>query len=417
MRTADKSMTKRDIYHQLPLLPLVIFAASSALLFWRLGFSWLADPIAPGGTYLLKSVAGLAKDALFVPLKPLMYGLIILSIGSSIAISTGGAGAKFLRVAAFFISFSLIGMAIAIVCYFVFSGINVFPIEGVGGSLKNSEPFLAKIYGVVTSALMVSIYTGLILGSALKRLDLGREADKISDLFIAGFRKFLQYSIPLAVFGGVTIALSDEQGVANLGNLAKILLPYGIAMGLTWTVIALVTTRIQGRGFGFVFRAVAPQALVAFSTSSSMATLTATKEACSQLGANGDEATPFYTVGATINMVGTLIGLLLVSLYAMSAFGLSVGLGDALLVGLQSMIFATAAAGTPSASVVLIQDILTSQGVSAEYASFVTTLILTIDVLILDRLRTVLNTQSDSMSTANGLKVYYKTPKTLVDEA
>ena len=402
--------------HNIPLLLLVAIAAGLAFLFWALGFSWLADPIAPGGTYLLKSIAGLAKDALFVPLKPLMYGLIILSIGSSIAISTGGAGAKFLRVAAFFVGFSLVGMAIAIVCYFVFSGINVFPTEGVGGSLKNSEPFLAKIYGVVTSALMVSIYTGLILGSALKRLDLGREADKISDLFIAGFRKFLQYSIPLAVFGGVTIALSDEQGVANLGNLAKILLPYGIAMGLTWTVIALVTTRIQGRGFGFVFRAVAPQALVAFSTSSSMATLTATKEACSQLGANGDEATPFYTVGATINMVGTLIGLLLVSLYAMSAFGLDVGLGDALLVGLQSMIFATAAAGTPSASVVLIQDILTSQGVSAEYASFVTTLILTIDVLILDRLRTVLNTQSDSMSTANGLKLYYKTPKTLVDE-
>jgi Na+/H+-dicarboxylate symporter len=148
-----------------------------------------------------------------------------------------------------------------------------------------------------------------------------------------------------------------------------------------------------------------------------MATLTATKEACSELGAGGDEATPFFTVGATINMVGTLIGLLLVCLYAMSAFGLTVGLGDALLVGLQSMIYATAAAGTPSASVVLIQDILTSQGVSPEYASFVTTLILTIDVLILDRIRTVLNTQSDSMSTANGLKLYYKTPKTLVDQA
>jgi len=148
-----------------------------------------------------------------------------------------------------------------------------------------------------------------------------------------------------------------------------------------------------------------------------MSTLTATKESCSELGASGYEAAPFVTVVATINMVGTLIGLLLVCLYAMSAFGLQVGIGDALLVGLQSMIYATAAAGTPSASVVLIQDILTSQGVSADYAAFVTTLILTIDVLILDRIRTVLNTQSDSMSTANGLKLYYKTPKTLVDDA
>lgn len=401
--------------HDIPLLLLVVAAAGLAVLFWALGFSWLAEPIAPGDTYLLKSIAGLAKDALFVPLKPLMYALIILSIGSSLAISTGGAGAKFIRVLGFFIGFSLIGMAIAISSYFIFSGINVFPAEGAGGDLKDSAPFLGKIYGVVTSELMISIYTGLILGAALKRLDLGREADRISDLFIAGFRKFLQYTIPLAVFGGVTIALADEQGVANLGNLARILLPYGLAMGLTWLIIVFVTARIQGHGVGFVLRAVAPQALVAFSTSSSMATLTATKEACSELGASGDEATPFFTVGATINMVGTLIGLLLVCLYAMSAFGLEVGLGDALLVGLQSMIYATAAAGTPSASVVLIQDILVSQGVSAEYASFVTTLILTIDVLILDRVRTVLNTQSDSMSTANGLKLYYKTPKTLVE--
>ena len=403
--------------HDIPLLLLVVIAAGLAVLFWALGFSWLAQPIAPGGTYLLKSIAHLAKDALFVPLKPLMYSLIILSIGSSLAISTGGTGAKFLRVLGFFVGFSLVGMALAIISFFLFPGIDVFPSQGVGGELKNSAPFMAKIYGVVTSALMISIYTGLFLGAALKRLELGREADRISDLFIAGFRKFLQYTIPLAVFGGITIALSDKEGVANLGNLARILLPYSIAMGLTWSIIVFVTSRIQGRGLGFVLRAVAPQALVAFSTSSSMATLTATKEACSELGANGDEATPFFTVGATINMVGTLIGLLLVSLYAMSAFGLSVGLGDAVLVGFQSMIFATAAAGTPSASVVLIQDILTSQGVSAEYASFVTTLILTIDVLILDRIRTVLNTQSDSMSTANGLKLYYKTPKTLASES
>ncbi len=402
--------------HNIPLLLLVVIAAGLAILFWALGFTWLAEPIAPGGTFLLKSIAGLAKDALFVPLKPLMYALIILSIGSSLAISTGGFGAKFTRVLAFFVTFSLIGMALAIACFFAFSELTVFPSSGVGGSLKPSAPFMAKIYGVVTSALMISIYTGIVLGAALKRLDLGREADAISDLFIRGFRKFLQYTIPLAVFGGITIALSDEKGVATLGNLGRILLPYGIAMGATWLIMVAVTAYIQGRGAKFILRAVAPQALVAFSTSSSMATLTATKQACSDLGANGDESTPFFTIGATINMVGTLIGLLLVSLYAMRAFGLEVGLADALLVGFQSMIFATAAAGTPSASVVLIQDILVGNGVSADYAAFVTTLILTIDVLILDRIRTVLNTQSDSMSTANGLKLYYKKPKILSEE-
>jgi len=249
---------------------------------------------------------------------------------------------------------------------------------------------LSKIYGVFTSPLMISIYAGVMLGKALTRLDLGTQADKVSDLFIAGFRKFLQYTIPLAVFGSITLALNSPGGVQTLGNLVPLLMPYLMAMILTWVLIVGVTAAMQKRGIMFVLQAVLPQGLVAFSTSSSMATLPATRMACTQLGANADESTPFYTIGATINMVGTLIGLLLLSLYA---------------------------AGTPSASVVLLQDILVSQGVSAEYASYVTGLIITIDTLILDRLRTVLNTQSDSMSTANGLKLYYKKPKTLDDAA
>ncbi|MBT4996896.1 MAG: cation:dicarboxylase symporter family transporter, partial [Hellea sp.] len=228
------------------------------------------------------------------------------------------------------------------------------------------------------------------------------------------FRKFLQYTIPLAVFGSITLALNKPGGFENLVKLLNLTIPYIFSMAIVWIIMVITTAIIQGRGINFVMRAVLPQALVAVSTSSSMATLPATREACDQLGVDADEATPFYTIGATINMVGTLIGLLLLSLYTMKAFGIEVGLSDMTIVGFQSMIFATAAAGTPSASVVLLQDILVSQGVSAEYATYVTGIIITIDTLILDRLRTMLNTQSDSMSTANGLKIYHKKPKILI---
>ncbi len=404
--------------HNIPLLLLVVIAAGLAFIFWAMGWAWLAQDIAPGGNYLLKSIAGLAKDALFVPLKPLMYALIILSIGSSLAISRGGLGAKFVRVLGFFLTFSLIGLAIGLCSYLLFQGETILPDPasiGAGGGDIKQTPFLAKIYGVLTSALMICIYTGVLLGGALRRLDLGHQADQVSDLFISGFRKFLQYTIPLAVFGSITLALNSPGGVSTLSGLLPLLKPYLLAMILTWFVVVGVTAAMQKRGFMFVLRAVLPQALVAFSTSSSIATLPATREACTQLGANADECTPFYTIGATINMVGTLIGLLLLSLYAIKAYGIDLSIPEMSIVGLQSMIFATAAAGTPSASVVLLQDILVSQGVSAEYATYVTGLIITIDTLILDRLRTVLNTQSDSMSTANGLKLYYKTPKTLVD--
>lgn len=403
-------------FHEISLLLLVVIAATLAIGLWLMGATFLVEPLSAGGVTILKPIAALAKDALFVPLKPLMYALIIMSIASSVAISRGGMGAKFMRVLAFFIGFSLLGMTLAIMAYTLFSGLNILPDPStIGDSSTNLKqtPFAIKIYGVLTSALMISIYAGLIFGASLRKLDMGQAADKMSDLFIKGFRKFLQFTIPLAVFGSISLALNKPGGVETLTNLVPLLLPYMMAMILVWIVMVIVTAVIQDHGFAFVLRAVLPQALVAFSTSSSMATLPATKVACDQLGANGDESTPFFTIGATINMVGTLIGLLLLSLYTMKAFGIEFGLGDMVVVGFQSLIFATAAAGTPSASVVLLQDILVSQGVSAEYATYVTGLIITIDTLILDRLRTVLNTQSDSMSTANGLKLYYKSPKVL----
>jgi len=405
--------------HDIPLLLLVVIAAALAFAGWAVGASFLAAPIMMDDVQIAKSIAALAKDALFVPLKPLMYALIIMSIGSSIAISTGGLGAKFLRVLIFFVGFSLTGLAVGIIFFNVFSGLDIFadPASAVSGDGQvGSDPYAIKIYKVLTSPLMISIYAGVIFGGALKRLNLGREGDKISDLFIKGFRKFLQYTIPLAVFGSITLALSKPGGVETLGTLFKILAPYMLTMVTVWVVMMLVTTRIQGKGLGFVWRGVFPQAVVAFSTSSSMATLPATKQACDDLGASGDEATPFFTIGATVNMTGTVIGLLLVSLYAMKAYGIDIGLADMVTVGLQSLVFATAAAGTPSASVVLLEDILVSQGVSADYATYVTGLIITIDTLILDRLRTVMNTQSDSMSTVNGLKLYYKKPRVLAEE-
>ena len=90
-------------------------------------------------------------------------------------------------------------------------------------------------------------------------------------------------------------------------------------------------------------------------------------------------------------------------------------LGDVFVVGFRPLIFATAATSTLSASVVLLQDILVSQGMSAEYATYATGLIITIDTPIFDRLRTGMNMQSDSMSTVNGLKFYYRKPHVLGD--
>ena len=406
-------------YYSIPLIWLVLVAAVTAFGFYGLGASpTLAAPL-PG---LERSVAQLAKDALFVPLRPVMYALIILSIAASVAVSTGGMGAKFLRVLAFFVGFSLIGVVVAVTAFSLFPDAAVFdpPALGDGGEVE-AIPLTAKIWGVLTSPLMISIYAGLLLGRGLRRLEatlpgIGRQADAVSDLYIAGFIKFLWITLPLAVFGGLTLALAVPGGVETLARLSNLLPIYLGSMLIVWALMVLIASRVLGLGLGRMARALLPQAVVSFGTSSSMATLPATRIACERLGANADEATPFYTIGATVNMVGTLMGLTLVSLYGMQAYGVETSLVERVVVALQSLVFATSAAGVPSSSVVLIQEILASQSVPLDYAVYVTTLIITLDTLILDRMRTTLNTQSDSLSTASGLKLYHRKPAVLGEE-
>lgn len=408
-------------YYETSLLVLVVISAIIAFGAYFAGATFLVSPIQMGETYLFKSIAGLAKDALFVPLKPVMYALIILSIGASIAVSRGGLGAKFARVMAFFIFFSLIGAVVAVTAYSLFP-MQIFSTPAQLGLTDAGEiesiPLMKKIYGVLTSPLMISIYGGLFLGNALKKLEdkhpgIGQQADVVSDLFIAGFIKFLWISIPLAVFGSLTLALNRDGGLQSLIELSRLIPVYIGSMIVVWMIMVFISSRIQKHGLGFMARALGPQAIVALATSSSMATLPATRVACDQMGANADEATPFYTIGATINMVGTLMGLTLLSLYGLQAYGIETSIVDRIVIALQSMVYATSAAGVPSSSVVLLQEILGSHGVSAEYATYVTAIIITLDTLILDRMRTVLNTQSDSMSTVNGLHVYYKKPAVL----
>ncbi|MEE9272138.1 MAG: cation:dicarboxylase symporter family transporter [Robiginitomaculum sp.] len=406
-------------FHETSLLLLVFIAAMLAVGLYILGASFLAAPISMGDVTISKSLAGLAKDSLFKPLKPLMYALIIMSIGSSIAISRGGLGAKFIRILSFMLLFSVIGAIVAIIAFNLFPSISIFP-EASSVALASGKkimqiPFTVKMYGVLTSPLMISIYAGVLLGGALTRAGLGRDADKVSDIFMNGFRKFLQFTIPLAVFGSITLALNAEGGVDKFKALLPLVPVYVGGMIIVWIIMIAATTVILKQSVGFLMRALLPQALVALSTSSSIATLPATKIACDDMGANGDESTPFITIGATINMVGTMMSLLLLSLYAMKAYGIDASIGDQIVVGMQSLLYSAATAAVPSASIVLLQEILTSQSVSAEYATYVTGLIITLDTLVLDRVRTMLNTQSDSMSTVNGLHTYYKRPAILPD--
>jgi len=145
-----------------------------------------------------------------------------------------------------------------------------------------------------------------------------------------------------------------------------------------------------------------PALLMAFSSSSSNATLPVTlRVATERLGVAPAIARFITTLGATINQNGTALYEGVTILFLMQAFGLSPGLSEGALVIVMAMLIAIGAAGVPGGSLPLLAGLLPTLGVPASAIG----LIYGIDRL-LDMMRTTLNVYGDLVIATYLHKIY-----------
>lgn len=153
-----------------------------------------------------------------------------------------------------------------------------------------------------------------------------------------------------------------------------------------------------GLGLPFVnfFRGVLDAMMVAFSTSSSSATLPVTIASVSgNLGVSKSIAGSVLPLGATINMDGTALYLGIVALFTAQAFGYPIEPHHYPLIALTAGLVSIGAAGIPSASLFLLATVLDVFGVSAEHTALVVGFIFPFD-RPLDMMRTVVNVTGDA---------------------
>lgn len=147
-------------------------------------------------------------------------------------------------------------------------------------------------------------------------------------------------------------------------------------------------------GLKTFFQGIAPAQLVAFSTSSSGATLPVTMERCEDaLGVSEEVSSFVLPLGATINMDGTALYQAVATLFIAQAFGLDLGFGAQLSVILTAVLASIGTAAVPGAGVIMLVIILETVGVPAAGIA----LILGVD-RILDMCRTVTNVTGDAMT-------------------
>ncbi len=199
---------------------------------------------------------------------------------------------------------------------------------------------------------------------------------------------------PLAVFGFIA-AMVGTTGLEVLWSLLRLVVLVVGACVLQYFFFGLliwVFARMSPLPF---YRKMITTQLMAFSTSSSKATLTtAMRELQDRMGVSISSSNFMMPLGACINMDGTAIYLGIVSVFFAQMYGINLEMTDYFMLLLTCTLGSIGAAGIPSGSIIFMGMVLTSVGIPMEGVA----MILGID-RVLDMFRTTVNITGDAAIT------------------
>lgn len=242
---------------------------------------------------------------------------------------------------------------------------------------------------------LVVIFFALVLGAALAALGpAGEPALRVFNSLDKAFITIVLWVMrlaPIGVFALMTGAVSDL-GLAYMLTLAKYFCTVMLGLSLHFCLLCLVICPLLGgvspRRF---LRGMAPVFQVAFSTSSSSATLPVSIECVTKrVGADRDITNFMLPVGATINMDGTALYLTVAAVFVSQVYGMHLGFQQQLMIFLTAILASVGTAGIPGASIGLMGIIFGAAGIPVEGIAIV----IGVDRL-LDMSRTVVNVTGD----------------------
>ena len=162
-----------------------------------------------------------------------------------------------------------------------------------------------------------------------------------------------------------------------------------LQMIITYTTVLKIFSKMDLKTF---YKGIAPAQLLAFSTSSSGATLPVTMERCEDELEVSEEVSAFVLpLGATINMDGTALYQAVAAVFIAQTLGMDLALGAQLTIVFTAVLASIGTAAVPGAGIIMLIIILEAVGVPSAGIA----LILGVD-RILDMMRTVTNVTGDA---------------------
>ena len=253
------------------------------------------------------------------------------------------------------------------------------------------------------SNMLQVVFISIIFGISLIGID--RKFSKPVLEFLEGVNQLviklveiIMYFAPYGVFALIAKTISSVSGdISQIGSILSALLFYMgvvivglfIHMGITYISILKFFTNISLKHF---FKSIGPVQLVAFSTSSSGATLPVTMKRCEKdLGVSEEISSFVLPLGATINMDGTALYQGVAAVFIAQAVGMDLTLADQFTIVATAVLASIGTAAVPGAGIIMLVIILEAINVPSEGIA----LILGVD-RILDMIRTTTNVTGDA---------------------
>ncbi|MEE3034366.1 MAG: dicarboxylate/amino acid:cation symporter [Bacteroidota bacterium] len=241
------------------------------------------------------------------------------------------------------------------------------------------------------------IFFSILFGIALILIpeEKARPAKEFFDSFNSVILKlidFVMLTAPYGVFGLLASLVVESPSMdlfKALGMYAITLIIGLFLMIIVYTIIVKLFTNLSP--FSFI-RGISPAQLLAFSTSSSAATLPATMDCVENNLAVDKEVSSFVLpIGATINMDGTSLYQAVAAVFIAQTFGMDLSFGTQMGIVLTATLASIGAAAVPSAGMVMLVIVLGQAGIPEAGLA----LIFAVD-RPLDMCRTITNVTGDA---------------------
>ncbi len=372
----------------------------------------------PAGSFFAEYFGWLG-DLFMRLLRMIIVPLVLTSIISGVASAGGGrtVGRMFGKTLSYYMVSSFLAALTGLILFNLINPGRGYPVpqDVVTPELATPDSAVDLILNIVPTNFFSAasggdmlgiIFFCILFGVAVTTLPEGPRT-KITGLVDALFKAMMSLTsgiiklLPIGVFG-LMVTLVAGTGLQSFGNLFQYVATLGSGLMIHFFITLPLLLYFWGRVSPWKHAMnMREPLLVAFSTSSSAATLPVTlKTVREKVGVSNRVSSFTLPMGATINMDGTAVMECAGALFIAQALGAEIGFMTQVVVVFTALLASIGAAAVPSAGLVVIFIILNVIGIGNNpEALLIVGAMLSID-RPLDMARTAVNVYSDSCAAA-----------------